>query len=103
MSKWYSCCFCGNSKMASPIAPNAPKKGDREDREVVKKLGGVVRKLFEQDGDVDKYAQAVGMDEANARILKIAKTEGTGAMIKAMMTREDGTAMDYAESRSRYG
>ncbi len=76
------------------------------DETVITKYSKVVRKLFEQDGDVDavdKYAQAVGMDAANTRILKIAKTEGTEAMFKAMMTREDGTAMDYAESRSRYG
>ncbi len=83
--------------MASPIAPNTPKKGD---------LGGVVRKLFQEDGDVDsveKYANAVGMDAANTRVLKILKTEGAEAMFKAMTTHDDGTPMTYAESRARYG
>jgi hypothetical protein len=65
-----------------------------------------IKTLFEQDGDleaVDKYAEAVGMDDANKNILKIFKTQGTKAGIKAMMTREDGTEMSYAESRSLYG
>jgi hypothetical protein len=98
--------------MASLTAPNAPKKGDREnredrqDRELVKKVGGVVRKLFEQDADVDsvdKYANAVGMDENNKRIMMIFKTQGEAAGFKALMTHDDGTEMTYAESRARYG
>jgi beta-phosphoglucomutase-like phosphatase (HAD superfamily) len=79
---------------------------DRQDREVVKKVGGVVRKLFEQDGDVEsayKYANAVGMDENNKRIMMIFKTQGEAAGFKALMTREDGAEMTYAESRARYG
>ena len=65
-----------------------------------------IKKLFEQDGDleaVDKYAEAVGMNDANKNIMKIFKTQGTKAGIKAMMTREDGTEMSYAESRAMYG
>jgi len=65
-----------------------------------------VTKLFAQDGDthsVKDYATAVGMDEANARIMMIFKTQGEAAGFKALMTRDDGTTMDYAESRSRYG
>ena len=106
MSRWYSCCFSDTSKMSSPVVPNAPKKGDREDREDVKKLGSVVRKLFEEDGDVDyvdAYAKVTGMNEDNKRIMKILKTEGQEAMFKAMTTHDDGTPMTYAESRARYG
>ena len=70
------------------------------------KIKGAVDKLFAQDGDtkcVDAFANAVGMDEANKRIMMIFKTQGEAAGLKAMMTREDGTRMDYAESRARYG
>ena len=76
------------------------------DETVITKYSKVVKKLFEEDGDVDsvdKYAKEVGMDEANARILKIGKTEGKAAMFKAMTTHDDGTPMTYAESRARYG
>jgi hypothetical protein len=51
----------------------------------------------------DAYADAVGMDDANRRVLKILNAEGPKAAMKAMTTREDGTPMSYAESRARYG
>ena len=105
MSRWYSCCFSDTSKMSSPVVPNAPKKVP-EDREIVKNLGSVVRKLFEEDGDVeyvDAYAKVTGMNEDNKRVMKILKTEGLDAMFKAMTTHDDGTPMTYAESRARYG
>ena len=44
-----------------------------------------------------------GMDEANKRIMMIFKTQGEDAGLKALMTREDGTEMTYAESRAKYG
>jgi hypothetical protein len=49
------------------------------------------------------YAKTVGMDDANKRIMMIFKTQGEAAGFKALMTREDGTEMSYAESRARYG
>jgi hypothetical protein len=51
----------------------------------------------------DAYADAVGMDDANRKVLKILNAEGPEAAMKAMTTREDGTPMSYAESRARYG
>ena len=84
--------------------PTAAEKVDGES--VVTKYSKVVKKLFQEDGDVDsvdKYANAVGMDAANTRVLKILKTEGKEAMFKAMTTHDDGTPMTYAESRARYG
>lgn len=75
----------------------------KELTEVVKKN---VNKLFAQDGDtkfVESYANAVGMDDNNKRIMMIFKTQGEAAGLKAMMTNEDGTEMTYAESRARYG
>jgi hypothetical protein len=71
-----------------------------------KGVSTVVKKLFEKDDNVeliDQYAEVVGMDDANKRVLHVFKTQGTQAGIKAMMTREDGTAMTYAESRAMYG
>jgi hypothetical protein len=65
-----------------------------------------VDKLFVQDGNtkyVDQYADEYGMDDANKRIMMIFKTQGEAAGFKALMTREDGTQMSYAESRARYG
>lgn len=62
--------------------------------------------LLKKDGDIkgaDAYADAVGMDDANRRILHIAKTEGPPAMFKAMFTGEQGQELSYAEMRSRYG
>jgi hypothetical protein len=75
-------------------------------KETTGEVKKAVNKLLAQDGDtksVDAYANAVGMDEANKRIMMIFKTQGEAAGLKAMMTREDGTQMDYAESRARYG
>ena len=73
---------------------------------MTKETTGEVKKLLAQDGDtksVDAYANAVGMDEANKRIMMIFKTQGEAAGLKALMTREDGTRMDYDESRAQYG
>ena len=92
MSHWYSCCFYGVSKMTS--------------QEETKAISSVVKKLFEEDGDVayvDAYAKVTGMNEDNKRVMKILKTEGKEAMFKAMTTHDDGTPMTYAESRARYG
>lgn len=44
-----------------------------------------------------------GMDEANQKAMNVWATQGTNAMLKHIMTREDGTPMSYAESRMRYG
>ena len=62
--------------------------------------------LLKQDGDLkkaDAYADEVGMNPANRKILHIARTEGTPAMFKAMFTGEQGQELSYAESRARYG
>lgn len=59
-----------------------------------------------KDGDtkfVESYANAVGMDDNNKRIMMIFKTQGEAAGLKALMTHDDGTEMTYAESRARYG
>ena len=60
-------------------------------------------KVVPVTSNVDMYAKTVGMDDANKRILMIFKTQGEAAGFKALMTREDGTEMSYAESRARYG
>ena len=76
------------------------------DQKTTGEVKKAVNKLLAQDGDtkgVDAYADAVGMDEANKRIMMIFKTQGEAAGLKALATREDGTRMDYAESRARYG
>ena len=75
-------------------------------QEETKAISSVVKKLFEEDGDVayvDAYAKVTGMNEDNKRVMKILKTEGKTAMFKAMTTHDDGTPMTYAESRARYG
>lgn len=59
-----------------------------------------------QDGDIeeaDKYADSVGMDAANRRILHIFKTEGQAAGVSAMFTGDQGQALSYSEMRARYG
>lgn len=44
-----------------------------------------------------------GMDEANQKAMDVWATQGESAMLKHIMTREDGTPMSYAESRMLYG
>ena len=44
-----------------------------------------------------------GMDEANQKAMNVWATQGESAMLKHIMTREDGTPMSYAESRMIYG
>ena len=44
-----------------------------------------------------------GMDEANQKAMNVWATQGESAMLKHIMTREDGTPMSYAESRMLYG
>ena len=44
-----------------------------------------------------------GMDEANQKAMNVWATQGESAMLKHIMTREDGTPMSYAESRMMYG
>ena len=43
------------------------------------------------------------MDQANQEAANIWTSQGTSAMLKHILTREDGTPMSYAESRARYG
>ena len=43
------------------------------------------------------------MDEANQRAMNVWATQGESAMLKHIMTKEDGTPMSYAESRMLYG
>ena len=46
------------------------------------------------------YAKAVGMDNANAKMLEVMTTQGPQAGAKAMMEHSDN---DYAAMRMRYG
>ena len=48
----------------------------------------------------ENYAKAVGMDEANTKMLVIMETQGGNAAAKAMMEDCGG---DYAAMRARYG
>ena len=43
------------------------------------------------------------MDEANQKAMNVWATQGESAMLKHIMTKEDGTPMSYAESRMLYG
>ncbi len=91
-----SCLSGGTDEMQPPLVKELNKP----------EVKTVVDKLFVQDGNtkyVDQYADVYGMDDANKRIMMIFKTQGEEAGFKALMTREDGTQMSYAESRARYG
>jgi len=49
------------------------------------------------------YADTVGMDDANRKVLEIFATEGKDAAVKAMFTGDKGEQLSYSEMRSRYG
>ena len=44
-----------------------------------------------------------GMDQANRDAVDVWESQGTGALLQHIMTKEDGTPMSYAESRMMYG
>jgi len=70
---------------------------------VPRRTESVTRLFPPSPQSADAYADAVGMDAANRKVLKILNAEGPAAAMKAMTTRDDGTPMSYAESRARYG
>jgi hypothetical protein len=49
---------------------------------------------------VENYAKAVGMDDANKKILTIAVKDGWGVATKTMMETADN---DYFKMRMKYG
>ena len=51
----------------------------------------------------DDYADAVGMDDSNRKVLEILTTKGPDAAFKAMFTGDKGEQLSYAEMRGRYG
>ena len=84
----------------------------KEDIIVDKLISNVVKNTFDFKADQTKnvfdfkvaqaenYAKAVGMDEANTKMLVIMETQGGNAAAKAMMEDCGG---DYAAMRARYG
>lgn len=78
---------CGTSKMKSNVEPCVSYTDGMDE------TNKRIMRIFKMDG----------MDEANKRIMMIFKTQGEDAGLKALMTREDGTEMTYAESRAKYG
>ena len=56
-----------------------------------------------EPADTPKQMKYGGMDEANQKAMNVWATQGESAMLKHIMTREDGTPMSYAESRMLYG
>ena len=59
-----------------------------------------------RDGNIkkaDAYADSVGINDANKKVLHVHVTEGQPAAFKAMFTGEQGQELSYSEMRARYG
>ena len=73
----------------------------KDDIVVDKLIANVVKNTFDfKVSQAEKYAKAVGMDDANTKMLVVAETQGYQAAAKAMMEDCGG---DYAAMRARYG
>ena len=79
---------------------------NRSNDNVIEPIAMVIKEVLKPDGNIaqaNAYADAVGMDDANKKILHVFKTEGQAAAVKAMFTGDNGEELDYCEMRRRYG
>ena len=80
--------------------------------ELTKQTLKVLKTVWTPTGDLEadkarakQYADMVGMDTANAKMMEVACTQGMDASAKAMVaecTNDEG-GFDYCAMRARYG
>lgn len=67
-------------------------------------IGNSVKAAMTDPNAAVRYADTVGMDSANRKVLHVFAEKGKEAGIKALFTSEDGErTLSYAESRALYG
>ena len=80
--------------------------------ELTKQTLKVLKTVWTPTGDLEvdkarakKYADMVGMDTANAKMMEVACTQGMDASAKAMVSEctNDEGKFDYCAMRARYG
>jgi len=73
-------------------------------KEVATEFGKIFKTVMSDPVEADVYADAVGMDANNRRVLQAFATGGKDAGFKALFTAPDGKrTLSYAESRALYG
>jgi len=73
------------------------------DKEVATEFGKMIKTVTSDPVQANAYADLVGMDANNRRVLQAFATGGNEAGVKALFTSENGKKLTYAESRALYG
>lgn len=69
-----------------------------------KEVGKVIKAAMTDPNAAERYADTVGMDSNNRKVLQVFAEQGKEAGIKALFTSPDGQrTLSYAESRALYG
>ena len=100
-------------QFGEPVSSTQLSKGPKRTISPPKKVPSP-EKLRQQEAKIiesitkDNFMEVVesmkpSMDEANRKAADVWTQQGEAAMLKHIMTREDGTPMSYAESRCLYG
>jgi len=71
--------------------------------QVATEFGQLIKHVISDPVKTNVYADIVGMDANNRRVLQAFATGGNEAGVKALFTSEDGKKLTYAESRALYG
>jgi len=71
--------------------------------QVATEFGQLIKHVISDPVKTNVYADIVGMDANNRRVLQAFATGGNEAGVKALFTSENGKKLTYAESRALYG
>ena len=84
--------------------PSKPAYVSVVDKEMAKEFGKVIKTAMTDPKAATVYADEVGMDSNNRKVMQAFATGGKEAGIKALFTSPDGErTLSYAESRALYG
>ena len=84
--------------------PSKPTYVSVVDKEMAKEFGKVIKTAMTDPVSATAYANTVGMDSANRKVLQAFADGGKEAGLKALFTSPDGKReLTYAESRAIYG
>ena len=73
-------------------------------KEVATEFGKMIKHVMSEPVKTNVYANTVGMDANNRKVLQAFATGGNEAGVKALFTAPDGkTKLSYAASRALYG
>ena len=98
----------GTQEMGCIFSKQKPKEITNEiTKEITNEIINTIKTVITPTGDYESdkargeaYAKAVGMDEANTKMMEVMATQGPQAAAKAMM---DDCGNDYFAMRMRYG